>query len=408
MRDAAVIGSAARRDLAPVASGLMARSSDVARHILEQVQQQIPEYSRPIEGLFGKAIVDGVEQGVLEFLRRLLQPETARDNTAELFRLLGKYEVSEGRGIDVLHSACRVGARVGWQALSDFGQRAGLPVSTMCELADALFAYIDELSALSHEGYTAAKAREAGALERRRKRLLDELLGEPGLPVGVLAERAEAAAWPLPPQVAVVVLAQRNGTETGTAIGGPHAPPELAEDILVDLESDHPCLIVPSGSRGARWAELCEKLPGWRMTAGPFVSPGSARDSLRWARQAAALVEAGVLADEPVTDCADHLVTLWLLSDPALARQLVDEAMAPLEGLSDKQRERLADTLAAWLETRGGAPDIAGRLGVHPQTVRYRLHQLDELYGDKLTLTQGRFALTIALRARELLRGQLT
>ncbi|ASR34225.1 hypothetical protein BAY61_03595 [Prauserella marina] len=400
MRDAAVIGSAARRDLAPVAPGLMARSSDVARHILEQVQQQIPEYSRPIEGVFGKAIVDGVEQGVLEFLRRLLQPETARDNTAELFRLLGKYEVSEGRGIDVLHSACRVGARVGWQALSDFGQRVGLPVSTMCELAAALFAYIDELSALSHEGYTAARARAAGALERRRKRLLDQLLGEQGLPVSVLAERAEAAAWPLPPRVAVVVLAAEYGTDVRQ-----QAPPELAEDILVDLESDHPCLIVPSGSRGARWAELRDKLPGWRMTVGPFVEPGSARDSLRWAKHAAALVETGVLADEPVTDCADHLVTLWLLGDPALARQLVDEAMAPLEGLSEKQRERLAGTLAAWLETRGGAPDIAGRLGIHPQTVRYRLHQLEELYGERLTHARGRFALTVALRARALLRA---
>uniref|UniRef100_UPI00373FE05C helix-turn-helix domain-containing protein n=1 Tax=Streptomyces rimosus TaxID=1927 RepID=UPI00373FE05C len=34
---------------------------------------------------------------------------------------------------------------------------------------------------------------------------------------------------------------------------------------------------------------------------------------------------------------------------------------------------RLAETLLAWLETRGSAPEVAARLGVHLQTVRYRL-----------------------------------
>jgi hypothetical protein len=43
------------------------------------------------------------------------------------------------------------------------------------------------------------------------------------------------------------------------------------------------------------------------------------------------------------------------------------------------------------------------RLHVHPQTVRYRLRQLEELFGDQLLDPDLRFDLEIVLRARALL-----
>lgn len=373
---------------------MRARAGEVAQLILQRIQSTIPAYARPLEGTFGEAIVGGVEQGVLEFVDRLVDPGSTGTGTAELFRLLGRYEVIEGRGIDVLHAAYRIGARVGWQALSEFGQRSGLPVSAMCELAGALFAYIDELSSLSHEGYTAAQARAAGALERRRKRLLDRMLGDPAPAHGELGALADAARWPLPEQVVVVVL---------DPPGGQHPPPtpELDADVLVDLESDQPCLVVPAG-RG-RTEELGRALAGWRAVTGPAVDVADARHSLRWARGVAALVRDGVLPGRPLTDGAEHLVALWLLSDAALAARLARQATEPLSAVAVKQRERLAETLSAWLETRGGAPEIAAQLGVHPQTVRYRLHQLEDLYGERLHDPDTRFALTAALRARRLL-----
>jgi DNA-binding PucR family transcriptional regulator len=41
---------------------------------------------------------------------------------------------------------------------------------------------------------------------------------------------------------------------------------------------------------------------------------------------------------------------------------------------------------------------------VHPQTVRYRLRQVDDLFGDQLRDPDRRFELEIALRARQMLR----
>jgi len=45
-----------------------------------------------------------------------------------------------------------------------------------------------------------------------------------------------------------------------------------------------------------------------------------------------------------------------------------------------------------------GRDVVAAELGVHPQTVRYRLRQLRELFGTRLEDPEARFELSLALR----------
>jgi DNA-binding PucR family transcriptional regulator len=59
----------------------------------------------------------------------------------------------------------------------------------------------------------------------------------------------------------------------------------------------------------------------------------------------------------------------------------------------------MTTTLAAWLAEQGRMQAVAERLHVHPQTVRYRLARLRELFGDALDDPQRRFELELALRA---------
>lgn len=411
----------------------------VAQRIIEQIQYTIPEYQRPLEGAFGKAIRDGVEQGVVDFLDRLLGNAPVDDRTNEVFRQLGRFEVAEGRGLEVLHSAFRLGVRVGWKRLAEIGLGAGLQVETMCELAAALFAYMDELSELSHEGYTAAQRRAAGALERRRKRLLEVLVAEPPAPREVLEELAAAASWPLPQRLAVAVVDPQGD--------GPAGYPDLPDDVLVDLEGGAPCLVLPwreaTGDEPGEGGFADVALRGRGAVVGPPVPVEEAAHSLRWARRLAELRAAGVVtspssvpaaaSDDRASDTAasddsalhagtsggsapggpddvlradEHLLTLWLLSDPPLARLLSDKAVAPLDGFNVRQRERLAETLLAWIQRRGSAPDIAAQLGIHPQTVRYRMHQLEQRYGDRLYDPDGRVWIATGLLARNLLRKQ--
>jgi DNA-binding PucR family transcriptional regulator len=76
-----------------------------------------------------------------------------------------------------------------------------------------------------------------------------------------------------------------------------------------------------------------------------------------------------------------------------------------LRRLRDGQADRLARTLLAWLESAGDANAAARRLHVHPQTIRYRLRQVSELFGEALHDPDDRFRLLLALRVRGVLGG---
>ena len=123
--------------------------------------------------------------------------------------------------------------------------------------------------------------------------------------------------------------------------------------------------------------------------------------SLRWARHALGLVRAGVIPAGPVR-CDQHLSTLLILADEDLAAVLHGRRLAPLARLRPAQRDRIAETLLAWLQLGENAAEVAQRLHVHPQTVRYRMRQIRELFGDQLCDPDRRFELQLALRIRTL------
>jgi hypothetical protein len=340
--------------------------------------------------------VEGVKQAILQFIDRLADPGGPHESRAEIFRRLGRVAVSEECSLNSLQTAYRIGARVAWRRMSERGRALGIPADTLCLLAEAVFAYIDEISALSIEGYAAVRTRAAGALERRRKRLLELITSEPGASPRTVAELAKAAQWELPDQVVVVALEAK-----GERLD--FVPPSLDPAVLVDYEGNEPCLV--TGDPDRHLLDLGVRLQGWRAAVGPSVRLADAPVSLRWARRTIGLVRRNVLPDRPVTWCRDHLSTLWLSSEEFLAHQLACRSLAPLRTLTPKQRARLSATLLAWLDTHGGAPDVANRLGVHPQTVRYRLHQIENLFGARLNDPDSRFDMEVALRALRLLGG---
>ena len=62
----------------------------------------------------------------------------------------------------------------------------------------------------------------------------------------------------------------------------------------------------------------------------------------------------------------------------------------------------MTETLVAWLETSGTAPAMAERLSVHPQTVRYRMRNLERALDGQLSDPDTRFAIEAVLRATRL------
>ncbi|WP_431683271.1 helix-turn-helix domain-containing protein [Kitasatospora sp. KL5] len=304
-----------------------------------------------------------------------------------VYRSLGRGELTEGRSLDALQAAYRLGARVAWRRYARVARRCGLGPEPLVSLAEALFAHIDEIAAASVQGYVEARADRAGVLSRSRLHLLVTLLS--GATGEEIRQAAAAADWALPERVACVAL-------DPPAAGRPRLP-RLPDPVLADLDRPEPHLLVPEPDLYLRDGQVQEALRDRGAVIGPPVPLTEAAESLRWARMVRDRLPGP--PPEPV-DCRDRLADLLLLVDPPLVRLIAERRLAPLEGLTDKQNHRLAATLLAWLQTdHGTAPEVAARLGIHPQTARQRLHRVQELFGESLGGPDARFELEVALRA---------
>jgi hypothetical protein len=412
-------------------SWLAPELDSLADEITGAIVAEVPQFARPDDESHARMVRQAAWDAVHGFVIRITSPATSGDTTArdaaeKMFRDIGRVEAARGHSLDALHAALRVGARVTWQRLRDANGRGTADVGVLAQVGEAIFRHLDDLAAASAAGHAQARTELAGEVERLRRRLLDLLVSTPPAPPRAVAALAREAGWRLPRRVAAV------------AVAAPVLPqPALPPDVLADLARRDPCLLIPDPDGPGRRRQLEAQLRGWLAPApGPAWSPGSpgppatpgrarglaavgpavplerASDSLRWARQAIDLAARGIggIGPEPgapggvinggVIHCDDHLTTLVLLADAELAALLSRQALAPLRGLRPDAASRLAETLLAWLESADNAETAARRLHVHPQTVRYRLRQVTELFGEALDEPQARFRLQLALRAR--------
>lgn len=372
----------------------------LANEIITALRDAIPEYARPIDGPYGQIMRTGVEQALTSFVDLVADPTMSLADRDEVARMLGRHEAGEDRSLDSLQAAYRIGAQMAWHRVMEVGREASLSSSIMSTLADAVFGYMNDLATLSFQGYQEVKARSAEEQQAARRRLMQLIMNrDDPVPLRALADLAATGCWPLPDEVvAVAVTPASPGDGTSAELSPGH-------DVLACLDDPQPHLLLPGGMSTSRWASFENWLEGRRAAIGLTVPLADAADSLRWARQALALAEAGTIAPGPVVYCEDHLVTLWLLSDSALADQVGRRHFGALEGLTPRQQERLTETFGAWLETRGTAAEIADRLRVHPQTVRYRIRQLERTLGEQFGNPDARFAMEMVLRVMRL-RGK--
>jgi hypothetical protein len=299
---------------------------------------------------------------------------------------LGRGEVRAGRPLEALLTAYRVGARISWGRLAAVGLAAGLDAPTLVALAAAVFAYIDELTAASAQGYASEQSALAGDRDRRLRSLAVLLVG--GSPAAQLDAAAAEAAW-VPPATLCPAL-----------LGGPGVTDLAArwdDRTLVVDEGDGALLLLPDVDGPGRRARLERLLDGRAAVLGLPSPWASVAAEIPLLRRAAGLVAAGVLAADAPVWVGDELATLVLHADATALAALRQQRLAPFAELTARARERLLPTLASWLRHHGDRQAMARDLGVHPQTVRYRVGLLRDLLGDALDDPRQRFELSLAL-----------
>ena len=400
-----------------LAEPLRARLPSLAQAMTREIRCTIPEFARPERSSFGLDIRLGVERALAEFADRLAAGAASPGgldsaDAKPALRIVAGANLRHAAALDAVQSALRLGARMTWQCLAEIGTEEGIPAQRMYRVAEAVFVYGDELADQVRAAHAEARARTDREILRRRKRLVELLASVPGPSRASVSELARAARWPLPAAVRVVAL-RRAADEVVTAPAA--SLPSTGFDALVSGDADEPYLIIPETGPRALLA-LERELTGWSAAVGPPVTLDNAGRSLHWARRLLDLADRAAVetpnstyasssTNPALLHCSDHLCALVLCADETLMRVLVEKRLAPLEAVSAQRRDRLAETLLSWLDCRGSAPEVARRLGVHAQTVRYRLRHLEELFGDALQDPDSRYELELALRGRVLLRS---
>lgn len=379
------------------AAALRTYLPEVSETVVAAIINEVPAYSQPFQGRMGRVIEQAVHTSLDSFLDAAARDappqdgeETAIGVGVQAARDLGRVEARAGRPVDALLSAYRVGARVSWREISRLAVARGVDSGTLGRFAEVVFTYIDELSAASVAGHNA----ETQSSERARMVHLDRLVRAllAGASEPELVDAAETARW-TPPRTLTAVLVRDDRLLNTAAMLDPRTL-TLAEDLptgAITPPDGIALLLVPDVGGAAR-ATLLEVLAGREAVVGPARPWQRARRSYARALRGWALPRT-----EDVLDTDRHLPQIVLAADRSAMADLREATLAPFAELPEATAERLSETLRAWLLLQGRRELVAEALHVHPQTVRYRMGQIRELFGERLQDPDEVLAILIAL-----------
>jgi hypothetical protein len=281
--------------------------------------------------------------------------------------LLGRRRAAQGVPVETVIGAYHVGNRELWRLLRD---EPGPSPDRLLDVAALMWQSVQAITAslaAAHAEVTRALAADEITLQHRLVGLLES---------GRTEDEAVqiAAALGFDPDGAFVALVS---PVTDADADGTPALRRAAETLggrVIGVRSRTSLEVV---AQGVDPAALASTLVGLRP--GAVVAVGLPRSSLRGAARSlrdAQRVLAASLGAEGIRRFEDHWLAAVLLEHSADLLGLVEARLDTV-----RANPRLADAVRAFAEDDLSATAAAGRLGVHPNTVMYRLARWQEQTG---------------------------
>lgn len=353
------------------------------------IQDSVQPYSGPETGRRHRLIEMATAAAISHFLDTIERPGTPSRSVDELFRRMGHGEASEGHDLTSMQAAFRIVNHEAWDLLRTYASTQNWSATMLGTLSEGLFLFTEHLYGQAQLGFDGAMRAFEQDPARARAKLVEALLG--GAPLAEIQSQSVKAGWTLPDMFIVFALSSTDDEPMPdlTDLPGHHL---LRSDPLSAV------IVADPADRSELLSTLRERSALRIATSWPVVRD-DVPDAWRWVRRAHELVDRGVIAPDPVVDCAEHRTQLWLHAEPSLRQRLCQDLLRPLLAETPNSREILSETLLAWLESRDSAPAIAAKLGVHPQTVRYRWKRINELFGEDLREPEFVVQATMLLKA---------
>ena len=355
-----------------------------AAGVADRIQAEVPTYAGSPEGRRRELIEDGVARATHRYLDTFDGMPHRDRGVDALFQSMGRGEATQTGDLSALQASLRLAASLAWRSLRRLATEQPVPDDALGKLADELFQLVDHLVEQAELGFRAGLRAVESDVGLARARVAEQLLSGRPLAAG---ETIDPAVWKSPEWVVVVVAEPDRQPDF----------PALARHGLVVPQRSHIVVIAAADNADQVVSTLGDASP--RVAVSWPVESAAIPAALRWARRALDLVRRGVIPDQPVIECRKHRTQIWLHAEPDLRQRLTQNLLKPLLAETPNSREILSETMLTWLETRDSAPAIAAKLGVHPQTVRYRWKRINELFGENLHNPEFTIQITMLLKA---------
>ncbi|WP_433329023.1 PucR family transcriptional regulator [Spirillospora sp. CA-294931] len=362
---------------------------EVTDEACTRIRARLPQF-RTCDPRDARALPTMVEALIDHFVDLLEDPDRSSQRVLRLARQVGAGEARRGRDLGAWRAAASIATGVAVAGLTERAERHGLGVGAgdLGRIVQSVFAYSDRVADAVTAGHTEAGARAVEDREILRRRLIEVLL-RPEPPIADVRQAARRAGWAVPVTVAVIALRP-----------GPRRRPPLPPEALIEYGEDGPVVIMPDPHGPGRVHQIETGLHDRTAAVGPAVAITECAKSLRWARQALALADAGLIVPEKLIVATDHMPLITLMRERELVDLVAAQRLAPLAALRPRQRRDMTETLLALIENRFSATKAAQRLRVHPQTVRYRIRRLQSLFGHDLHDPRLQLDLHLVLHAQ--------
>ncbi|MFI9755338.1 PucR family transcriptional regulator [Streptomyces collinus] len=394
-----LIDADALRVLHRAARVLLDDLPDLTDRLLAVLREQEPAYRTTLENDHA-ATWQEVHRSLRHSVTSLLDPRGTREAAHRCTWRIGVTRAEQGLPLDALLHAFRLGGSLVWQRLVEETTRSEPEdIRLLVHVATDVWNFVDEHCTLVADAYRQAERQLAWRRENR-VRLLAAALLDGTSRIADLPETAERLC--LPEHGRYVVVAVAGGRPQDLPAGG-------SAYWHTGAEVDHGIVLVGDEQDGEADRDPVAALA--LLTDGPAgrrIGVGSAVTGL------AAVGDARRLADLALSICppdggtvrlTEHLPEALVVSCPELGATLTERVLGPLLRLEPADRDVLLETLVAWFACEGSAQRAGERLYCHRNTVLNRLRRCEQLIGRSLARPHDVVEVSLALRARRLLRG---
>jgi len=376
---------------------LLGQADEIADSITEQLFKHDGEsYDR-----VGPELQADVRQSTRVHIRRglevLSETDVAGTVTKELWRETGRRRARQGVPMELVLSAYTLGSRILWQNLLEKAEESSIGDDILLEAGQAVWAALDVQSAVMIEGYR----RESSRLQRqdlqRQQSILDALVEGRGADPEFGADAREALGVSADDTIASVVALYDAALEEQLS---------PAEDRLERLGIASFWHV----RAGVYFGLLAGPLPDERGLVELFTPHATGRvgvasspegiagfaTAFQLAARAAETLPRGQRA---VVSVAERLPEVLLAGSPQIAPLLLAQTVGPLLAQPRSHARTLVLTLAALLRHDGSPTHAAAELYCHRNTVIYRMKQIEQLTGRKLSDPRDKLMLGLGLMA---------